>query len=265
MTTAERRQRFPTVRVRPQDMLPAEAFQGEIAPNGKPWSVLCGALRRQGEEGARCMAWAGTGTDHVGFGTCSQHFGNGPGHVIKADRLQAERWFNMRLGELEPEASNVDYLLMLSEEVRRTYAAVKILDAQVQLLAPEEWAGMMETEEITSSTEGSGTGATGRDTSQRTAQIKRTSRVHWWVDRWYHERKHLLDVVKIANQVHLSTRQLEFMETEALAIADLFMATFSDPELGLTDEQIDHMKRVAYKHMTAMPGKGMDVLEVSGR
>lgn len=54
-------------------------------------TALCGAKRRQGEEGATCRRPAGWGTDHVGTGPCKLHGGSTPAHRTAAAVTQAKR------------------------------------------------------------------------------------------------------------------------------------------------------------------------------
>jgi hypothetical protein len=112
---------------------------------------LCGATGRQ--SGKPCRRPAGWGTDHPGVGTCKLHLGSTTTHRRRAAAVMTERRVQHELGalleELELDATGIDPLFVLDEQMRRANAMVTVLGmlvGELQMSGPS--LGVDETGEV---------------------------------------------------------------------------------------------------------------------
>lgn len=86
---------------------PTDDGQGHRPVDGR-----CNARRRD-KSGNLCRRGAGQGTDHSGIGPCALHGGNTRNHVVRAERVVAERAADTLRGKLrrfdEFDGSDIDY------------------------------------------------------------------------------------------------------------------------------------------------------------
>ena len=168
-----------------------------MADGGAP---KCGAERRHDQ--GPCGRAAGAGTDHKGYGRCSWHGGCAPSGV-KAAQDEHARDLVQTYG-LPRDISPTDALL---EEVRFTAGHVAWLRQRVSELAPDAltWG----TREIVDK---QATEFTGTDTTEAAA-------VNVWLELYYRERKHLVDVCKAAISVGIEERYVRLAEAQGAVVA----------------------------------------------
>jgi hypothetical protein len=184
---------------------------------------FCGAQRRGGK--GPCGLDAGAGTDHKGYGRCSWHGGASPAGGKAAAEQMAEK--AVATYGLPRDISPTDALL---EEVRFTAGHVAWLRQRVSELAPDAltWG----TREVVDK---QATEFTGTDTTEAAA-------VNVWLELYYRERKHLLDVCKAAISVGIEERYVRLEEAKGQLVADLIRRILG--RLDLSDLQQDVSARV---------------------
>ena len=77
--------------------------------------------------------------------------------------------------------------------------------------------------------------------------------INVWVDLYQRERKHLVDVCKTAIAAGIAERQVQLAEAQGRLIADLLRAVIADPELDLDAHRQEVARRVAARHLRAIP------------
>lgn len=136
---------------------------------------------------------------------------------------------------------NVDPHVALLEEIARTAGHVDWLANVVTTLNQADivW-GIQSTEK--------GVGPKGPiDTTVHQAGI------NVWVDLYQRERRHLVDVCKAAISAGIAERQVQLAEAQGRLIADLLRQIIADPELALDAERQEVARRVAARHLRAIP------------
>lgn len=128
----------------------------------------------------------------------------------------------------------------LLDEVRYTAGHVAWLREQVQSLEAGDlvW-GMTEQAEKTA-TEFEGTDTTFG------------ARPSVWLELYYRERKHLVDVTKAAIVAGIEERRVRLAEQQGALVASVIRAILSD--LSLTDEQQERVPEVVPRHLRALAG-----------
>lgn len=185
--------------------LPAEAHE---APK-------CGGKNRAG---APCGNAAGYKTDHPGAGNCTFHGGSSP-NGRKHAMEQAARQAVITYG-LPRDISPTDALL---EEVRYSAGHVAWLREKVAEIAAADlvWGKTEETDK----------GATefaGVDTTYAAVP-------NVWLDLYFRERKHLLDLTKTAISVGIEERRVRLAEAQGALMNDVIRRILA--RLSLTSEQ----------------------------
>lgn len=173
---------------------------------------LCGAQRRQGE--GTCTQTAGWGTSTPGFGRCKLHGGKTPSHVAAAAKAIAARavaTYGLPI-EIDPR----DALLA---EVHRTAGAVAYLAERVRGLSEEEliWGVTEETEQ--GATEFPG------------VNVKREAKPNIWRQMLLEERKHLVDVCRVAVAAGIEERRIRLAESLGGQLAAMLRAVLEDVQL----------------------------------
>jgi hypothetical protein len=180
----------------------------------------CGAKKKQTP--GTCGRPAGWGTDHPGAGQCKLHGGCMPNNR-KAAQEQAAAEIVKTYG-LPIDISPTDALL---EEVRYTAGHVAWLREQVQALEAEALVWGMTEQVERDGTEGEDIIA-GTDT-------KYEAKPNIWLELYFRERKHLLDVTKAAITVGIEERRVKLAEAQGHLVAEVIRRILK--RLELSDHQ----------------------------
>jgi hypothetical protein len=175
----------------------------------------CGGRNRKG---APCGNSAGDKTDHPGSGNCHFHGGSSPNGKKHAMEEQARR--AVETYGLPRDISPTDALL---EEVRYSAGHVAWLRAKVAELESEDlvWG-------VTEETVHEGGEYPGTDTTRAAA-------VNVWLDLYFRERKHLLDLTKTAISVGIEERRVRLAEAQGALMNDVIRRILA--RLSLTSGQ----------------------------
>lgn len=185
------------------------------APGKAHGPAKCGGTNRKG---APCGNAAGYKTDHPGSGNCHFHGGsspNGKKHAMEQAARKAVETYG-----LPRDISPTDALL---EEVRYSAGHVAWLREKVAELEANELVWGV-TEEVD---RGSGEFA-GVDTT-------RSASVNMWLDLYFRERKHLLDLTKTAISVGIEERRVRLAEAQGALMNDVIRRILA--RLSLTADQ----------------------------
>ena len=187
---------------------------------------LCGAKKRQGE--GNCRRPAGWGTDHVGTGCCKLHGGSAPSH-----RKAAQAWkANQELARLgRPKDGDVDPTAELLGMVAEAAGNVATLREWVQALGADVHGPIMFPTGMLS----------GRSEEHVLVGMYRE-----WCDR-------LVSYSAACVRAGVSERAVKVMEEQAELCARVVLAMLDDPEFGLSWDQRDLGRRIAGKHLRALP------------
>ena len=175
----------------------------------------CGGTNRKG---APCGNSAGYKTDHAGAGNCHFHGGsspNGKKHATEQAALKAVETYG-----LPRDISPTDALL---EEVRYSAGHVAWLRAKVAELEAADlvWGKTEETEKNASE-------FTGTDTTYAATP-------NIWLELYFRERKHLLDLTKTAISVGIEERRVRLAEAQGSLMNDVIRRILA--RLSLTQDQ----------------------------
>ena len=176
----------------------------------------CGGKKKQGE--GDCTRPAGWGTDHPGVGRCKLHGGCAP-NVRAAARMELARKAVETYG-LPRDISPTDALL---EEVRYSAGHVAWLRAKVAELEAADLVWGITEESDKQATEFPGTDTT------------RSATVNMWLDLYFRERKHLLDLTKTAISVGIEERRVRLAEAQGSLMNDVIRRILA--RLSLSPDQ----------------------------
>lgn len=192
----------------------------------------CGGKNRKG---APCGNSAGYKTDHPGSGNCHFHGGSSPNgrkHAVEQAARQAVITFG-----LPRDISAVDALM---EEVRYTAGHVAWLREQVQALEAGQLVWGMTEQVDKSATEFAGT-----DTTYG-------AKASIWLELYYRERKHLVDVTKAAITAGIEERKVRLAEQQGALVAQVIRSILAD--LELSPGQQARVPEVVPRHLRALAG-----------
>lgn len=197
------------------------------SPGADEGAPKCAGTNRQG---APCGNAAGFKTDHPGFGNCTFHGGSSPNgrkHAQEAIARKAVETYG-----LPRDISPTDALL---EEVRYTAGHVAWLRQQVQALEPDAlvWGVKEETDHR-------GGEFPGTDTTE-------AAMPSIWLELYYRERKHLLDVTKAAIAAGIEERRVRLEEAKGQLVAEVIRRITS--RLGLSETQAAALPRIASEEL----------------
>lgn len=167
----------------------------------------CGHPKTGGaNKGEPCALPKGWGTPHVGYGCCKKHRGNTPTH-IKAGQKAMARDAVATYGlprDVDPHAA-------LLEEVHRTAGHVQWLGEVVADIEKGElvW-GMVEKTE-------------GLERGEATDIERMAVEPNVWLKLYQDERKHLVDVCRVAISCGIAERRVQLAEQEARMLADAML------------------------------------------
>ena len=189
----------------------------------------CSRRRTNGEP---CTKWPMKGQK-----VCATHGGSSPQAKAAAER---------RIQAAQAEAAVVTFGLpreidprdALLEEVYRTAGAVDWLHQQIRALAPDDviWG---KAEEVNKQ----GGEFPGLDVTHKAA-------VNIWVDLWQRERKHLMDVCKVAIAAGIEERKVRLAEQQGALLAGVIKSILGD--LNLTPEQAAKVPEVVPRHLRSV-------------
>lgn len=176
----------------------------------------------------------------IGLDKCATHCG-----LSKAERERvAERFLaEQKMREavktygLPRDISPADALL---EEVRYTAGHVAWLREQVQALEADQLVWGLTEEARKQATEFPGTDRT------------EAAKPNVWVELYYRERKHLVDVTKAAISAGIEERKVRLAEAQGSLVAQVIRAILAD--LSLTAEQQQRVPEVVPRHLRALAG-----------
>jgi hypothetical protein len=185
--------------------------------------------------GERCGAWAVPGAN-----VCKWHGAKSP-QAVAARQRRAEQTAAVQAVETYGLPRNIDPHDALLEEIARTAGHVDWLARIVAALDPAElvW-GRHSTEK----------GFTGEGPVDKTTE---QAGITVWLDLYQRERKHLVDVCKAAVGAGIAERQVRLAEQQGQLVARLLLAVIEDAELGLDAERQEVARRVAARHLRALP------------
>jgi hypothetical protein len=175
----------------------------------------CGGTNRQHQP---CGNSAGYKTDHPGSGNCAFHGGSTPSGKTAA--MMARATEAVQTYGLPRDISPTDALL---EEVRYSAGHVAWLREMVQSFEAGDlvWG---KTEEVARA----GGEFPGTDTTHAATP-------NIWLELYYRERKHLLDVTKAAIAVGIEERRVRLAEAQGAVVADVIRRILA--RLSLSDVQ----------------------------
>ena len=176
----------------------------------------CGANKKQ--SAGMCRRPAGWGTDHPGTGQCKLHGGCMPNNRIAAMEQQARK--AVETYGLPRDISPTDALL---EEVRYSAGHVAWLRAKVAELEAADlvWG-------VTEEVDKGATEFAGIDTTH-------AATVNMWLELYFRERKHLLDLTKTAISVGIEERRVRLAEAQGSLMNDVIRRILA--RLSLTPDQ----------------------------
>jgi hypothetical protein len=116
-------------------------------------------------------------------------------------------------------------------------------------LTKEEIAyGIVET--VTATREGNdGT----RRINDRQASVTRRAAPNVWIDLYQRERKHLVEVSKVAIACGLAEHEVRLTEEDGRIIAGVFQAIEDDSQMAFTPEMRQRFRQTATRHLRAVP------------
>lgn len=168
-----------------------------------------------------------------GTGRCRMHLGRKAKDVIAEDQA---RKAVVTFG-LPRDISPTDALL---EEVRYTAGHVAWLREQVQALEAADLVWGLTEEAHKGATEFPGTDRT------------EAAKPNVWLELYYRERKHLVDVTKAAIAAGIEERKVRLAEAQGSLVAQVIRAILAD--LSLTAEQQQRVPEVVPRHLRALAG-----------
>ena len=182
----------------------------------------CPSKRKDGQP---CQNPAGAGTDHPGYGTCSNHWGCTKAMRIKGhlEMVRDKSEKACRMLNLDIDYTHIAPETALLEEVRRSYGIVAWFDQQIEDFG---WADLIDDE------------------------AERTEVAAWY--RIYHEeRAHLARASKMAIDAGVAVKTLALLEDQAVALARAIQAVLDG--LGLDDRQLGLAPTLLRRALTAIP------------
>lgn len=195
---------------------------------------LCGGPRRQSE--GHCTRPAGWGTKHPGFGRCKLHGGSTPSHTAAAAKAIASAAV-VTYG-LPREIDPRDALL---EEVHRTAGAVAYLADRVRELDPAAliWGKTEESDQ--------------RATEFPGVNVKQEAKPNAWLVLYREERKHLVEVSRVAIAAGIEERRVRLAESMGAQLAAVLRAVLEG--LGLSPSQWELVPNLVSQHVPALTGE----------
>lgn len=162
---------------------------------GRP---VCGAEKRNGDP---CMAYAGQGTDHPGYGACKNHAGS----TQNGERRAAKEMVAARVNEMIA-SGEIDYI---SPE------QALMADVTRAALSVAYWDNLLQEEDV--------------DVTTPRGQVL--------VQQWNEQRRLLHQAAKLVINSGIAKRQVEIAEMQATVLMQALLIVITSPELNLTPQQ----------------------------
>ncbi len=193
----------------------------------------CGGKRRGEGAGKTCTRPAGWGTDHAGAGRCKLHGGSTQSHTVAGRKTLATR--AVATFGLPREVDPRDALL---EEVYRAAGAVDFLQSKVRELEADAviWGKAEEVEKQAGEFPG--------------VDVTHKASVNVWVELYNRERKHLVDVCRVAIAAGIEERRVRLAEQQGAMLAGVIKNILGD--LDLSPEQQGRVGEVVPRHLRAV-------------
>lgn len=189
----------------------------------------CSARRSNGEA---CTKWPVAGQK-----VCNTHGGSSPQAKAAAERrIQVAKAASAVVTFGLPR--EVDPRDALLEEVYRSSGAVDWLKVRVQELEAEQvvWGTAEEVDKQAGEFPGT--------------DVTRKAAVNVWVELYARERKHLVDVCRIAIAAGIEERRVRLAEQQGAMLAGVIKSILGD--LGLTPEQSARVPEIVPRHLRAV-------------
>jgi hypothetical protein len=92
-----------------------------------------------------------------------------------------------------------------------------------------------------------------RRINDRQASVTRRAAPNVWIDLYQRERKHLVEISKVAIACGLLEHEVRITKEQARILAGVFRAIGADPEMAFGSEQRQIFRAVATRHLRAVP------------
>lgn len=203
---------------------------------------VCGAQRsgKSSSGKGQCASPAGQGTDHLGYGSCWRHFGNGPTKVNYAIKAQIrDLWpeFGLKV-DTDPHTAVLD-------ELRRSAGMVEWLEAVIKYLGHDPNSDTSPDDSI------------GMDRTLHQFTNMGIKPSVWW-DMLLTERKHMVMVARNCADMGIAERQVQLAEDQGKLIAFVIRNFIMDARLGLTPEQQSKVPALLREHLMAIPSGAIE-------
>lgn len=188
-----------------------------VNSEGQP---ICGALKKDGNP---CLQTAGSGTDHLGFGTCKWHAGAMRPGKVGAARQEIIAYVDKvkAMGQYEASAPPDEVMM---QEVARSTASVEWLDERLKDMTCDADGNPLE--------------------GEAAIDVATSSRFNKLMYQWTEQRRLLQTISSMVVRAGIAKRQVEIHEMQAAAVLTAVLAVVSSPELGLRPQQVDFAKRM---------------------
>lgn len=203
---------------------------------GPEWEVRdkrCNGVKR--DHSGLCGRPAGWGTGHPGIGRCKLHGGSTQSHQQAAEREMAKdavRRFAL--------PRDVDPFDALMEEIARTAGVIDLLEEELATLEREQLVRGF-SEVTRTQTAGGDAGIEQR--------VKQRSAPSVWMQLYQRERKHYVEVCRVAIATGIAERQVRLAEQQGRIIVEVIRSTLQD--LGI--EETGEVRQAVGRHLRAVP------------
>jgi hypothetical protein len=202
----------------------SDGSTGHEGRPAKPYPV-CGAKKRQGE--GYCQNKAGTGTDHPGTGRCKFHGGSTPTQVkgARKDIARAELRSMGRPADVEdPHAE-------LMAALREAKGNVLYLRERVEALGDDTYGKILF--------------PNGKPSGRAESHILVVQYSEWWL-KW-------VQASAACIKAGIDKRSVEIEEAKVELFAQVLIGMLGDVEWALTADQRQAGRRIAARHLRALP------------
>ena len=182
-----------------------------------------------------------------GTDVCRLHGGKAP-QVQEAARIRGQERATVEAVRVYGLPRNIDPHQALREEIARTAGHVDWLSEIVANLNPEELTDGI-VEQVTATTQGD-------EKDERMARVVRRAAPNIWLDLYQRERRHLIEVCKVAIACGLAEREVGLLEEQGRIIASIFRGLEVDAALAFSPEMRQRFREAAARHLRAVPELG---------
>lgn len=221
--------------VEPEPRLASSPAPADLShlPKGVARSLKprCGA--RRATNGEPCRQLAGQRTDHPGTGRCWKH-----GGATKSGTMSAQRTMAAHAAVTLGLPVNIDPHSALLAEVHRTAGHVAWIGARIQAIEPSALVWGASEKEYTAfeNPDGTPASADGGPPLTRTVKVKEGPGIQIWMELYQKERKHLVEVCRIAISCGIAERQVKLAEEQGRIIARVLTGVLTQLGIDPTTE-----------------------------